>query len=332
MMISKGPGISKNRCFLKLPHPFEESTEGGVAVRGSYWTSKRYAGAFIGPALVVLVLIVIVPTIFLWYISFTDYQLTKPWGTQAFVGLDNFFRLLSGRDHDFWPSVRISLVFLVVSVTVEFVAGFAIAGLFNRPVWGKRVWMSFLILPMTITPAVIGLMWKLMYNTEYGVLNFLLNQLGLANVNWLGVDAALWSVILVDVWQWTPFVALILYAGLQALPTDPFESSVIDGASAIQIFRYITLPLMKPMVSIALFLRTIDALKIFDTVYVLTRGGPGNATELLSLQVYRVGFQHTGWIGRSSAIAIIYLILSSIIILNFARLMRFETDNGAKKT
>ena len=294
---------------------------------GSYWTSGRYAAAFIAPALTVLVLIVVVPTFFLWYISFTDYQLQHAWGTQAFVGLDNFVRLISGRDHDFLPAVRISALFLLCSVVVEFLLGFAIALLFHRRIPVKRLWMSFLILPMTITPAVIGLMWKLIYNTEYGVLNFLLTTLRLPKVNWLGVDTALLSVVVVDIWQWTPFLALMLYAGLQSLPTDPFESARIDGASSLQILRFITVPLMRPMISIALFLRIIDALKIFDTVYVLTRGGPGNATELLSLQVFRVGFQHTGWIGRSSAIAIIYLLLSSLIILAFARLVRFDSES-----
>jgi len=303
----------------------------GISKTGSYWTSKRHATAFIGPALFVLVLIVVVPTIFLWYISFTDYELSKVWGEQSFVGLDNFIRLVSGRDHDFWPSVRISLVFLIISVLVEFCLGFAIALLFNRKVWGKRVWMSFLILPMTITPAVIGLMWKLIYNTEYGVYNYLLNLIGIGNVNWLGVSTALLSVIVVDIWQWTPFLSLILYAGLQALPSDPFESAVIDGANSFQVFQFITIPLMKPMISIALFLRIIDALKIFDTVYILTKGGPGNATELLSLQIYRVGFQHTGWIGRSSAIAIFYLLFSTLIILSFARLVRFDSEAGRKE-
>src|SRR5690606_38989693 len=113
----------------------------------------------------------------------------------------------------------------------------------------KRLWMSVLLIPLTITPAVIGLMWKLIYNTEYGVLNFLLRFLGL-KVNWLGPEAALVSVILVDIWQWTPFVALILYAGLQALPDEPFESATVDGATGLQVFRYITLPLLKPMITV----------------------------------------------------------------------------------
>ena len=298
-----------------------------ILQNGSYWTNRRCAAAFIAPALTVLALIVIVPTFFLWYISFTDYQLQNAWGTQAFVGLDNFVRLISGRDHDFLPAIRTSAVFLVFSVAAEFFLGFAVALLFHRHIRAKRLWMSFLILPMTITPAVIGLMWKLIYNTEYGVLNFLLGGLNLPKVNWLGVDTALLSVVVVDIWQWTPFLALMLYAGLQSLPTDPFESARIDGASSFQILRFITVPLMRPMISIALFLRIIDALKIFDTVYVLTRGGPGNATELLSLQVFRVGFQHTGWIGRSSAIAVIYLLLSSFIILGFARLVRFDSES-----
>ncbi len=287
---------------------------------GPYWTSRSYLLRFLLPAMITLVLIVIVPMVFLWYVGFTDYDLGKGWEQRRFVGLANFLMLFSGVDRDFWPAVLTTLIFLAASVTLEFAIGLAIAMLFNRRIVAKPVWMAFLILPLTITPAVIGLMWKLMYNTEYGVLNFLLGLIQ-TKVNWLGPQSALVSVILVDVWQWTPFVALMLYAGLQAISIEPYESARIDGASSLQLFRYITLPLLKPMIVVALLLRSIDALRIFDTVYVLTKGGPGNITELLSLHVYRVGFEHTGWIGRSSAVAIALLILATLITTLFMRVV-----------
>ena len=287
---------------------------------GSYWSSRGYLLRFLLPAMIVLFIIVIVPMIFLWYVGFTDYDLGKGWDQRQTVGFSNYVRLFSGEDRDFWPAVLTTLIFLASTVTLEFIIGLGVAMLFNRKIAAKAVWMAFLIIPLTITPAVIGLMWKLMYNTEYGVLNFLLNFIS-AKVNWLGPQSALLSIIIVDVWQWAPFVALMLYAGLQAISTEPYESAVIDGASSLQIFRFITLPLLKPMIIVALLLRSIDALRIFDTVYVLTKGGPGNLTELLSLHVYRVGFEHTGWIGRSSSVAIVLLILATIITTIFMRVV-----------
>jgi multiple sugar transport system permease protein len=182
---------------------------------------------------------------------------------------------------------------------------------------------------MVITPTIISLIWKLMLNTEYGVLNFILSQFGLGKINWLGPKEAFWSLILVDVWEWTPFIALILYAGLQALPQEPYEAAVVDGANPRQIFFYLTLPLLKPMILIALLLRSIDALKMFDVVYGLTQGGPGNATELMSLHIYRLGFRHTNWIGRASANAVILLFLSTLLTTVLLRTLRRERLGGA---
>jgi len=287
------------------------------------WHSKVYSRRFILPAVLTLALIVIVPMVFLWYVSLTDYTLGKSWDQRQFVGLNNFRWLFSGQDTDFWPALRISLVFMVGAVSLQFALGLGIALLFNRKIKGKKLWMAFLMIPLTTTPSVIGLMWKLMYNTEYGVLNYLLKPLGL-KVDWLSAGNALRSVVLIDVWQWTPFVALILYAGLQALPQEPYEAAVVDGATGIQILRYVTLPLLRPIVLIAVLLRSIDALKIFDTVYVLTRGGPGNVTELLSLHIYRLGFQHMGWIGRASSVSIVLLFMSTAICTVFLRIMRQE--------
>ena len=289
---------------------------------------SKEAYVFILPSLVTLVAIVIFPTIFLWYVSLTNYDLSMGWEQKSFVGLRNYFFLFF-EDKDFWHSLKISLFFAAITVGLEFVLGLGVALLFYQRIWGKRAWMSCLILPMVITPTIISLIWKLMLNTEYGVLNFILSQFGLGKINWLGAREAFWSLILVDVWEWTPFVALILYASLQALPQEPYEAAVVDGANSRQIFFYLTLPLLKPMIIIALLLRSIDALKMFDVVYGLTQGGPGNATELMSLHVYRLGFRHTNWIGRASANAVILLFLSTLLTTVLLRTLRRERLGGA---
>ena len=282
---------------------------------------------FILPSLITLVAIVIFPTIFLWYVSLTNYDLSMGWEQKSFVGLRNYLFLFF-EDKDFWHSLKISLLYAGVTVGLEFVIGLGIALLFHRRIPGKRVWMSCLILPMVITPTIISLIWKLMLNTEYGVLNFILSQLGLGKVNWLGPQEAFWSLVLVDIWEWTPFVALILYAGLQALPQEPYEAAIVDGATSGQVFIYLTLPLLRPMIVIALLLRSIDALKMFDVVYGLTQGGPGNATELMSLHIYRLGFRHTNWIGRASANAIILLFLSTLLTTILLKTLRRGKTEG----
>ena len=283
--------------------------------------SSREHYRYILPAVVTLVVIVIFPTVFLYYISLTNYDLTMGFSQRKFIGLANFGWLFTV-DKDFWHSVEITIGFMLVTVTVEFALGLAIALLFNRKMRWKRLWMSFLIIPMVTTPAIVSLIWKLMLNTEYGVLNFLLSGIHLPVVNWLGYRNALWSLMLVEVWEWTPFMALILYAGLQSLPLEPFEAASVDGASPYQAFRLITFPLLQPIVLIALMLRLIDALKIFDIVYGLTQGGPGNATELLGLHIFRLGFRHTNWIGRASATAVILTLLATPLIMMLARRLR----------
>jgi multiple sugar transport system permease protein len=277
----------------------------------------------------VLVGVVIFPTIFLWYVSFTNYDLAMGWEKRDFVGIRNFLFLLF-EDKDFWHSLKISLFFMIFVVTIEFWLGLLVALLFHRRIRGKRLWMSFLIIPMVITPSIISLIWKLMLNTEYGVLNYFMNLLGFPKINWLGYENALWSVMLVDIWEYMPFMALILYAGLQSLPQEPYEAVLVDGASPLQAFRYLTLPLLRPVILIAILLRAIDALKIFDIVYGLTQGGPGNATELMSLHIYRLGFRHTNWIGRASANAILLLFVITALTTILLRTMRRSlTGEGA---
>jgi multiple sugar transport system permease protein len=161
-------------------------------------------------------------------------------------------------------------------------------------------------------PAISAQVWKLMLDSERGVVNYLLSFVGIS-IPWLSPGYAYWSVLLVDVWQWTPFMALIIYAGIRSLPAEPYESAVIDGAGSFQLFRYITIPMLKPLILIAVILRSIDALRLFDIPFVLTRGGPGIETEFMSMRVFRLGFNLTSFIGRAAAMAVVLMICTTII-------------------
>jgi len=276
---------------------------------------------FIMPALVLLVLIVIFPTIFLYYISMTNYDMTVGWEAKRFVWFENFLYLFFDEPL-FWKSLGITFIFVSVTVSCELVLGMLVALGLSRINRSKRLFVSLIIIPMVCTPSIISLMWKLILNTEYGVANYLLGLVRIGNINWLGTGTALASVILVDIWEWTPFMVLMLYAALQALPEEPFEAAVADGANKIQIFFYITLPMMMKLALIALTLRLIDSFKVFDTVYGLTQGGPGSATEVFSMRIFRIGFQHSNWTGRASAYAIIMLLIMSPLFSRLTRLLR----------
>lgn len=284
---------------------------------------RYYPYLFILPTFIILLAVVIFPVVFLYYVSLTNYEIGMQWGNKIFVGAQNFMRLFSGRDPEFWESLRITLIFVILATGIEFIFGLGIALLFyGKNFKGKSVLLSLLIIPMAMTPAVVGLVWKLLYNSEYGVLNFLLKSFLGVKVVWLGYSMAFVSVLIVDIWEWTPFMALIIYAGLQSLPAEPYEAGLVDGATNLQIFRYITLPLLRPIILLSLLLRSIDALKFFDVPYVLTRGGPGSSTEFLSLHVFRLAFAQTGWIGRASATAVILLVIVvafSTILIRFLR-------------
>jgi multiple sugar transport system permease protein len=272
------------------------------------------------PAALVLAAVVIFPTIFLYYISLTNYDLRLV-ATKKFVWFGNYAYLFT-QDPLFWKSFIITLIFVISTVSIEFVLGMLVALGLNKIQRGRRLLLSLIIIPMVCTPSIIALMWKLMLNTEYGVLNFLLRCIGLNNVNWLGMNMALPSVILVDIWEWTPFMVLMLFAALQSIPEEPIEAARVDGASNAQIFFYVTLPMMTRIALIAIILRLVDSFKIFDTIYALTQGGPGSATEVFSMRIFRIGFQHTNWIGRASAYAVIIIFVLSPLFSKFTKLIK----------
>ena len=282
---------------------------------------------FIAPAMTAMMVLSVVPTFFLCVISLTNYQLGWDFSRAKFVGLKNFIRLFSGADPDFWYSVFISLAFMVLATAIEMVLGFAFASLLNASEFKlKGLVIGILIIPMAMTPTIAAQMWKLMFNAEYGVLNMLLDALFGVKVVWLSADLAFWSVLLVDIWQFTPFVTLICYAGLRSISAEPFESAAIDGANRWQILTNITLPMMRKLLFLAILLRAVDALKLFDTAFVLTQGGPGRATEFLSLHVYRMANAQNGLIGRAAAIALVLLAVSTVVSRILIKQQRKEDD------
>jgi multiple sugar transport system permease protein len=224
--------------------------------------------------------------------------------------LDNYRFALN--DKFFWQAARRTLTFAVFAVSIEMVLGVAIAFLLNGLLWGKGVVRSLLILPLAAAPAAVGLVWRYMYHPDFGVYNAIMSAVGLPERNWLGnVHLAMPSVILFDVWQWTPFVALIVLAGLQSLPKEPFEAAELDGASTWQVFRRLILPMLAPVLTLIFVLRTIDAIRLYDAIVSLTHGGPGTATETLTYYLYRLGMKFFR-LDQASAISLLFLYVTII--------------------
>ena len=270
------------------------------------------AWAFLLPAYAAIFLIVGFPTLYSLYLSFHQWKMTTFKRGVPFVGLDNYAKAIG--DDAFWHSMQVTLTFTLVALVVEVVLGLGLAVLLDQDFRGRRTVRIALLLPMFVTNVVVGLIWRILLSYDFGVVNWLLSMVGLPKVAWLGdPNLALGSLIIVDIWNTTAFVALILLAGLQAIPEEPRQAARVDGASSWQTFRLITLPLLKPVLFIAVVWRTIDLFRIFDVVFSLTGGGPYNATETISLYAYRQGFASFN-LGFASAVSYL-LILGLVAIL-----------------
>jgi multiple sugar transport system permease protein len=270
-----------------------------------------------GPAVAVLLALSIYPLLYAVRVS-----LQVGTGARARWTLQNFARLWS--DEFFLAALSHTLVYAMVALTFEFLLGLALALLLNREMRGRSLWRASLLVPLMLPPVVVGVVWRLMLNPNFGAINGTLKSLGLDTdaLTWTASPKlALASVIAVDVWQWTPFIFLILLAGLQAIPHEPLEAALLDGSSPWQTFRHITLPLLKPAILIALLLRTMDLLRVFDQIFILTEGGPGFATETISLYIYRVAFRF-GNFGYAAAMSFALLLLTNIISLLYIRLLQ----------
>jgi len=260
-------------------------------------------------------------------LSFFSWRLGESWTAQHFVGLSNYTRLLgSSIFHKiFW----VTLIFAGSVVAAELGVGLGLALLLERPIRGLRIFRSLFVLPMMIAPVAVGLTWRFLYSTEFGIINWVLQTIGLSPQPWLtSRSLALWSIIIADIWQWTPFMFIILLAGLQTLPLEPLEASIVDGASPFQVLAHIKLPLMKPIIGVAILLRVVDAFRVLEVVYIMTFGGPGRETELIALHIYKVAFMSQR-LGRASALS---LILLAIILAISTGLLYFVRPTGMQRT
>lgn len=278
---------------------------------------------YIGPAFLILIIILLYPLGYSFWLSFHDWTLRTFKTGIPFVGLANYIELLGTKE--FRNSLFTTGLFMAGAISLEFIFGLGIALLLDYDLKAKRFFRSIILIPMMCTNVVIGLTWRLMYNYQFGIINYFLVELGLQPVEWLSdVSIVLPAVILVDVWNTTSFVALLLLAGLQSLPDEPFEAARIDGASAQQRFWYLTLPLLRPTILVALLWRVIDTFRIFDVIYLLTAGGPARATETISIYVYRYGFQ-TFDLGFASAASYTMILIMLVIAVFLARLVGRST-------
>ncbi len=228
------------------------------------------------------------------------------------------------KDPFFWNALKNTAIYTCSAVSVEFVIGLSLAMFLTTKITGRNVFRSLILAPMMLPPIVVALIFKIIYIPDFGIINWFLALFGIKGIIWeASADTALISLILVDVWEWTPFMFLILLAGLQAIPLDPYEAAEVDGATRFQIFRDITFPMLRPAVLIALLLRIMDTLRIFDQIFIMTGGGPANATETMSIYIYRHGFRFTN-IGYATAMSFIMLIITIVISNLFIKRLKTE--------
>jgi multiple sugar transport system permease protein len=272
------------------------------AYRRRFSDTAWYPYALLAPALLVLVLVSLVPFCYAAYLSLhsVEYGQVGDWNAW-----DNYVKLL--HNDRFWNSLRVAGIFMLIAVPLEFLLGLGGALILNQRVWGRSVWLPLLFIPSMMAPIVVGLLWKIMLAGSWGLLSYnVIERFGLLPDTsiFASSDHALIALALVDVWQWTPFMMLAFFAGRQALPMSPYRAAAVDGANGFQTFFRLTLPLLTPLLVVIGLLRFIDAFKIFDSIFILTSGGPGVSTESPSMLAYKMTFEQ--WrIGESAALAVL---------------------------
>jgi multiple sugar transport system permease protein len=284
----------------------------------------QYAWMFSGPAVLVLLVMMAFPVAYTLYLSFTDWTPTLV-GSAKFVGLQNYIKLIA-HDERFLNALWRTIWFTVAGVSIQCILGVGLALIFNREFVARGPFRTVFLMSMVATPVAIALVWMMIMDINTGILNYFLNWVAGVRVAWLSNRSiVLWSMILVDTWQWTPFIMLIALAGLSSLPSEPYESALIDGASSVQLFWYLTLPMLRPTLMVALMFRSIDALKTFDIIYVITGGGPAYASETLNLYAFSQGFSYFN-MGYASALLALYFLLVMGTSLLFIRLRRAASE------
>lgn len=303
-----------------------QETQSSPAERFSRWISGEgvFPWALVLPASILLLIMAIGPTLFVVVLAFTKYTPGQP---LEFVGLRNFVRAFE--TERFWRGLYITGWFVFVSIGIQLIIGFTTALSLQRV--GRRlrqIATTIMLIPMMIAPTVVGVLWKMIYKARYGALNYGLEQIGIVGPDWLADrSAALAGLIIADVWEWTPFMTILLLAGLQSLSQEIYEAAYVDGSTPWQVFKNMTLPLMRPFIFLAVFLRMIDAWKTFDLIFGITRGGPGDFTESIAWYTYKVGFTYfeIGYAAALSFIQLLVIIILGRVLLNQLGRVREES-------
>jgi multiple sugar transport system permease protein len=256
------------------------------------------------------------------WLSFTNYRITKP-GQTEFVGLAQYQALLG--DSSYWSAIGTTFAFMAMAVSLELLIGLLIALALRRQKRVRDFTRAFLLSPMFITPIAVGLMFRFLLNSQLGPLNLLLEKVGLA-YDYFGPGVALFSIALIDVWQWTPFMVLLLLAGLESLPKAPYEAARVDGASAWLTFGAITLPMLSGILAVAVLIRGLDAMRVFEYIFAITRGGPGTETESIQYLVYQTGIQFFR-LGTASAMSYGLLAIVLVLVIFLFRAMRKDANS-----
>ena len=272
---------------------------------------------FLAPASLFLFVTALLPLLYSIYLSFFRYKMNRPNQVPLFIGFENYARIFT--DELLHTSTYNTLVFAVVSVLLEVILGLIVAMVICGDSKRARVAMSIFIIPMIMAPVAAGTLWRMMLDSATGVINYFLKIVGFHSISWLAhPTTAMISVIMVNVWQLTPWCTVILAAGLKALPADCLQAALVDGASRWQIFLRIIFPLIRPLLIVVMMIRFIDAFKVFDTIYVMTGGGPGTATEMLPNYIYRQGLRFFD-AGYAASLAVVFVLVMSACSVIFIR-------------
>ena len=272
------------------------------------------------PAVMAIAAMMIFPVVYTFWLSFHEWFASSP-KAPTFIGLDNYAKLIL-TDPRFQGAFLRTFVFTLLAVGLQTMLGIAMALVFNEEFRGRGLFRTLFLLPMMATPVAVSLVWLMMYDPTSGLLNYLLSLLGIGPSLWVADPSiALLCLVVVDSWKFTPLIMLIVLAGLSALPAEPYESAIIDGASAVQLFWHITLPLLRPTIMVAVLFRSIDALKTFDSIFVITRGGPLYASETLNIYSFMQAFQYFN-MGYSSALLVIFFLIVMGVSVLFMWLRR----------
>jgi multiple sugar transport system permease protein len=276
-----------------------------MAARHRAWLPWVY----IGPAVLVMVVACLYPVVSAFKLGFYDWSLGTPWSSARWVGLSNFVAVLGNAR--VWSSLQTTLLFAALCVSAEMLLGIALALALERPVRGVALFRSMFILPMMIAPVAVGLTWRYLFDAQFGLINAVLGALGFAAKSWLAEPGLAFSAIVIaDIWQWTPFVFIMIAAALANVDSSVLEASHIDGATWWQMTLKVKLPMILPVIAITLMMRLIDAFRVLEVIYVLTFGGPGDSTEILALHIYKTAF-----VGQQlGGAAVISLLLLTVVM------------------